>query len=117
MPEPRTSGEVDAPAAASSRAAPAEGEWTELQSTTSEPVCDGLAFAAGLMESRVENVNIVNAGILAAERGIDVTEQSSPKKGDFGTLIQADITTRTVDTHVKRVSARLGLTRVATSAC
>ena len=51
------------------------------------------AFAAGLMESRVENVNIVNAGILAAERGIDLIEQSSPKKGDFGTLIQADVTT------------------------
>jgi D-3-phosphoglycerate dehydrogenase len=52
------------------------------------------AFAAGLLESRLaENVNIVNAEMLARERGIDIVEQSSPKKGDFSTLIRAEVTT------------------------
>jgi D-3-phosphoglycerate dehydrogenase len=52
------------------------------------------AFATGLLEYRLDqNVNIVNAELLARERGIDIVEQSSPKKGDFGTLIQADVLT------------------------
>jgi D-3-phosphoglycerate dehydrogenase len=52
------------------------------------------AFTAGLLEFRLaENVNIVNAELLARERGIEIVEQSSPKKGDFGTLIRADVVT------------------------
>jgi D-3-phosphoglycerate dehydrogenase len=52
------------------------------------------AFAAGLLEYRLaEQVNVVNSELLARERGIDLVEQISPKKGDFGTLIQADVTT------------------------
>ena len=52
------------------------------------------AFAAGLLESRLaQNVNIVNAEMIARERGIDIIEQSMAKKGDFSTLIQADVTT------------------------
>jgi D-3-phosphoglycerate dehydrogenase len=52
------------------------------------------AFAAGLLESRLaENVNIVNAELLAGERGIDISERSSPRKGDFGTLIQVEVFT------------------------
>ena len=52
------------------------------------------AFAAGLLEFRLaENVNIVNAELLARERGIEIVEQSNPRKGDFSTLIQADVTT------------------------
>ena len=52
------------------------------------------AFAAGLLESRLaQNVNIVNAEMIARERGIDIIEQSVAKKGDFSTLIQADVTT------------------------
>jgi D-3-phosphoglycerate dehydrogenase len=52
------------------------------------------AFAAGLLESRLaESVNIVNAELLARERGIDLVEQTSPRKGDFGTLIRAEVTT------------------------
>ncbi|MBM3993647.1 MAG: phosphoglycerate dehydrogenase [Planctomycetes bacterium] len=52
------------------------------------------AFAAGLLETHLaQNVNIVNAEMIARERGIDITEQSVPKKGDFSTLIQADVTT------------------------
>jgi D-3-phosphoglycerate dehydrogenase len=52
------------------------------------------AFTAGLLEYRLaEHVNIVNAELLARERGIDISEQISPKKGDFGTLVQADVVT------------------------
>jgi D-3-phosphoglycerate dehydrogenase len=52
------------------------------------------AFTAGLMESRLaQQINIVNAELLARERGIDIVEQTSPKKGDFSTLIKAEVTT------------------------
>jgi D-3-phosphoglycerate dehydrogenase / 2-oxoglutarate reductase len=52
------------------------------------------AFTAGLLESRLaQNVNIVNAELLARERGIEIVEQSQPKKGDFSTLIKADVVT------------------------
>jgi D-3-phosphoglycerate dehydrogenase / 2-oxoglutarate reductase len=52
------------------------------------------AFAAGLLEYRLaQNVNIVNAELLARERGIEIVEQSSPRKGDFSTLIRAEVFT------------------------
>lgn len=52
------------------------------------------AFAAGLLESRLEqHVNIVNARLLASERGIDIVEQTSSGKGDFTTLLAADLHT------------------------
>jgi D-3-phosphoglycerate dehydrogenase len=52
------------------------------------------AFAAGLLELRLaQDVNIVNAELLARERGIDIIEQISPRKGDFSTLIKADVVT------------------------
>jgi D-3-phosphoglycerate dehydrogenase len=52
------------------------------------------AFATGLLEYRLaQNVNIVNAELLARERGIEIVEQSSPKKGDFSTLIRAEVQT------------------------
>jgi D-3-phosphoglycerate dehydrogenase len=52
------------------------------------------AFTAGLLEFRLaQDVNIVNAELLARERGIEIVEQSSPKKGDFGTLIRAEVFT------------------------
>lgn len=51
------------------------------------------AFVAGLLEGRLdEQVNIVNAELLARERGIEVVESSNPKKGDFGTLMQTEVT-------------------------
>ena len=34
-------------------------------------------------------MNIVNAELLARERGIEIVEQTNPKKGDFSTLIKA----------------------------
>jgi D-3-phosphoglycerate dehydrogenase len=52
------------------------------------------AFAAGLLEYRLDqNVNVVNAELLARERGIEIEEQLSGKKGDFSTHIKADVTT------------------------
>lgn len=52
------------------------------------------AFTAGLLEQHLaESVNIVNAELLARERGIEVVEYSNPRKGDFSTLIKADVTT------------------------
>jgi D-3-phosphoglycerate dehydrogenase len=52
------------------------------------------AFAAGLMETHLDqNVNIVNAPLLAAERGIEIVEQISTQQGDFSTLLRVDLTT------------------------
>jgi D-3-phosphoglycerate dehydrogenase len=51
------------------------------------------ALAAGLLETRVTNANIVNAELLARERGIEIVEQVSSKKGDFSSLIRAEVTT------------------------
>jgi D-3-phosphoglycerate dehydrogenase len=52
------------------------------------------AFAAGLLEARLaENVNIVNAEVLARERGIEIAERTSSKKSDFRSLIVADLET------------------------
>ncbi|MCI0459777.1 MAG: phosphoglycerate dehydrogenase [Gemmataceae bacterium] len=52
------------------------------------------AFTAGLLESHLaQNVNIVNAPLVARERGIEIVEQLAPRKGDFGTLIRADVVT------------------------
>jgi D-3-phosphoglycerate dehydrogenase len=52
------------------------------------------AFAAGLLETRLaQNVNIVNATLLAAERGIEIVEQTSSQTGDFSTLVRADVRT------------------------
>jgi len=52
------------------------------------------AFAAGLMEGALEqSVNLVNALPLARERGLIIEEQTAEAPGDFGTLIQAEVTT------------------------
>jgi D-3-phosphoglycerate dehydrogenase len=52
------------------------------------------AFTAGLLEFRLaQDVNVVNAELLARERGIEIVEQSSPRKGDFSTLIRAELVT------------------------
>jgi D-3-phosphoglycerate dehydrogenase / 2-oxoglutarate reductase len=52
------------------------------------------AFAAGLLECALsEHVNIVNAELLAKDRGIRITESSSKEVGDFSTLIRATIDT------------------------
>ncbi|MGF1579191.1 MAG: phosphoglycerate dehydrogenase [Gemmataceae bacterium] len=52
------------------------------------------AFTAGLLEAHLDqNVNVVNAGFLAKDRGIEVVEHTSSKIGDFSTLISVDVTT------------------------
>src|SRR5258708_10095988 len=52
------------------------------------------SFAAGLLETALsEHVNIVNAELLAKERGIRITESSSTDVGDFSTMIRATIET------------------------
>src|SRR5258708_31211479 len=52
------------------------------------------SFAAGLLETALsEHVNIVNAEMLAKERGIRIAESSSSDVGDFSTMIRATIET------------------------
>lgn len=51
------------------------------------------AFAAGLLETHLENVNIVNAPVLAQERGIEILSQTSSQKGDFSTMVKVDLHT------------------------
>jgi len=52
------------------------------------------AFTAGLLESRLaQGVNLVNAELVARERGIEIVESSSTKKGDFSSLVQSEVET------------------------
>ena len=52
------------------------------------------SFAAGLLESALdEHANIVNAELLARERGIEISESTSTEAGNFSTLITATIVT------------------------
>lgn len=51
-------------------------------------------FAAGLLKSAFDDsVNVVNAQLLAHERGLEITESSSPERGPFSTLITVSIET------------------------
>jgi D-3-phosphoglycerate dehydrogenase len=51
------------------------------------------AFAAGLLEAKLEQVNIVNAQLLARERGIEIVESTSAKSADFGSILESDVVT------------------------
>ena len=52
------------------------------------------AFTSGLMASADDSgVNIVNAEMLARERGIEITESCSSERGDFSTLVSATVVT------------------------
>ena len=52
------------------------------------------SFAAGWMETALEEqVNLVNAEILAKERGITLTEEKTTDTGDFSTMIQTEVVT------------------------
>lgn len=52
------------------------------------------AFAAGFLEHAVaEPINVVNATLLLAERGIEVDQECSSELGDFSSLITAAVTT------------------------
>jgi D-3-phosphoglycerate dehydrogenase len=51
------------------------------------------AFTAGLLGHRVEGVNLVNAGVEARERGLEIAEATVPKKGDFAAVLSAEVET------------------------
>ena len=52
------------------------------------------SFAAGLLQHAIEGgVNIVNAEMLLAERGIEMREETSTDKGDFSSIIISEVTT------------------------
>ena len=54
------------------------------------------AFAVGLLSNALaDNVNIVNADMLAKERGIEIKEELSHEVGDFSTLVSATVVTDT----------------------
>lgn len=49
------------------------------------------AFAAGLLESAIEDVNVVNAEMLLRDRGIDLVEQSRTDPGAFSSVVAVDL--------------------------
>lgn len=49
------------------------------------------AFAAGLLENAIEDVNIVNAEVLLRDRGIDLVEQSRTDPGAFSSVVAVDL--------------------------
>jgi D-3-phosphoglycerate dehydrogenase / 2-oxoglutarate reductase len=49
------------------------------------------AFAAGLLEGSIEDVNIVNSEMLLRERGIDLVEQSRTDPGAFSSVVAVDL--------------------------
>ncbi len=51
------------------------------------------AFTAGLLGYRLEGVNLVNAGVAARERGLEIAEAVVPKKGDFAAAMTAEVET------------------------
>jgi D-3-phosphoglycerate dehydrogenase len=52
------------------------------------------AFTAGLLEYRLsDGVNLVNAEVLARDRGIELAESAQSKKGDFAALLHSEVET------------------------
>ncbi|MCA1685907.1 MAG: ACT domain-containing protein, partial [Planctomycetia bacterium] len=52
------------------------------------------SFAAGWMEAALQHqVNLVNAEVMAKERGIEIVEEKTTEPGDFGTMIQTEVKT------------------------
>ncbi|NDC63071.1 MAG: phosphoglycerate dehydrogenase [Planctomycetia bacterium] len=51
------------------------------------------AFAAGLLESAIEDVNIVNAEMLLRDRGLELVEQSRSDPGAFSSVVAVDLVT------------------------
>ncbi len=49
------------------------------------------AFAAGLLESAMEDVNIVNSEMLLRDRGIELVEQSRTDPGAFSSVVAVDL--------------------------
>lgn len=52
------------------------------------------AFTVGLLEGALAGgVNLVNAGVVARDRGIEVVESANPKKGDFAGVLHTEVET------------------------
>lgn len=52
------------------------------------------AFTAGLLEYRLSaGVNLVNALVIARDRGIEIGESLSPKRGDFAAVLATEVET------------------------
>jgi len=52
------------------------------------------AFTAGLLEKHMaDSVNVVNAPVLARERGIEIVTTASESKGDFANLLHTEVET------------------------
>ena len=49
------------------------------------------AFAAGLLETALEDVNIINAEMLLRERGIELVEQTRTDPGAFSSVVAVDL--------------------------
>ncbi|HEX6986961.1 MAG TPA: phosphoglycerate dehydrogenase [Planctomycetaceae bacterium] len=49
------------------------------------------AFAAGLLADAVEQVNLINAELMATDRGIELIETTSSESGDFATMVSATV--------------------------
>lgn len=49
------------------------------------------AFAAGLLADAVAQVNLINAELMARDRGIELVETTSSESGDFATMVSATI--------------------------
>ena len=60
------------------------------------------AFTAGLLEKHMaDSVNVVNAPVLARERGIEIVTSASESKGDFANLLHTEVETE----HGKFITA------------
>jgi D-3-phosphoglycerate dehydrogenase / 2-oxoglutarate reductase len=71
------------------------------------------SFAAGLLESALaEQANIVNAELLAKERGIEITESSTSEAGNFSTLITATVVTDQGELHAAGTTFGHGFLRL-----
>jgi D-3-phosphoglycerate dehydrogenase / 2-oxoglutarate reductase len=51
------------------------------------------SFMAGLLEGFVDGVNLVNAELLARDRGIEIETLKQAKKGDFASAMQTEVFT------------------------
>jgi D-3-phosphoglycerate dehydrogenase / 2-oxoglutarate reductase len=51
------------------------------------------AFTAGLLQHALEDVNIINAELLARERGIRITETTSTTSSDFASMVSVTLDT------------------------
>lgn len=53
------------------------------------------AFTAGLLEGALAagGVNLVNAVVVARDRGIEITESANPKRGDFAAVLHTEVET------------------------